>query len=194
MRTRNRRLITPATRPAASPWPPRTRTMQTMPHPPVMIPQVIAASGGTSWRVPARAATRTGHVPAIRGVFSTPWPAPGGYPGVMVTRTWPEPVERVAAFLKTAGVEARIEEFPGGTPTARDAAEACGCELSQIVKSLLFECGDRRVLVLVPGDRRADRKKVAVAAGTPKARIADAEEVERATGYVPGAVAPFPLS
>lgn len=111
----------------------------------------------------------------------------------MVTRTWPEPVERVASFLRTAGVEARIEEFPGGTPTARDAAEACGCELSQIVKSLLFECGERRVLVLVPGDRRADRKKVAAAAGAPKARIADAEEVERATGYVPGAVAPFPL-
>jgi Cys-tRNA(Pro) deacylase len=111
----------------------------------------------------------------------------------MATRTWPEPVERVAAFLRAAGVEARIEEFPGGTPTARDAAEACGCELPQIVKSLLFTCDGRDVLVLVPGDRRADRAKIAAAAGAAKAKIADAAEVERATGYAPGAVAPVAL-
>jgi Cys-tRNA(Pro) deacylase len=111
----------------------------------------------------------------------------------MATRIWPEPVERVAAFLRQAGVEARIEEFPGGTPTARDAADAVGCELPQIVKSLLFDCDGRFVLVMVPGDRRADRKKVAAAAGSVKARIAESAEVERATGFVPGAVAPFPL-
>ena len=111
----------------------------------------------------------------------------------MVERAWPEPVERVAAFLRSSGVDGRVEEFPGGTPTATDAAEACGCELAQIVKSLLFLCDGRPVLVLVPGDRRADGKKVAAEAGAQKAKITAAAEVERATGFEPGGVAPFPL-
>jgi len=49
------------------------------------------------------------------------------------------------------------------------------------------------VLVLVPGDRRADSEKVARAAGSPFARIAGTEEVRDATGFEAGAVAPFPL-
>ena len=106
---------------------------------------------------------------------------------------WPEPVERVAAFLRDAGAEARLEEFPEGTPTARAAARAVGCAEQDIVKSLVFLCDGEPVVVLVPGDRRADPAKVAKAAGARKARIAGPEDVERATGFAPGAVAPFPL-
>jgi prolyl-tRNA editing enzyme YbaK/EbsC (Cys-tRNA(Pro) deacylase) len=108
-------------------------------------------------------------------------------------RTWPEPVERVAAFIREAGVEARLEEFEAGTPTAVDAARAAGCDLAQIVKSLVFVCGDRFVLALVPGDQRADARKIADAAAAPSARTAAAAEVEEATGFAPGAVAPFPV-
>jgi prolyl-tRNA editing enzyme YbaK/EbsC (Cys-tRNA(Pro) deacylase) len=107
--------------------------------------------------------------------------------------TWPEPVERVTAYLREAGAEVRVEEFAEGTPTAKDAARAVGCELGQIVKSLVFDCGGRPVVVLVPGDRRADSDKIASAAGSPFARIAGTEEVQDATGFEPGAVAPFPL-
>jgi prolyl-tRNA editing enzyme YbaK/EbsC (Cys-tRNA(Pro) deacylase) len=106
---------------------------------------------------------------------------------------WPEAVERVAGYIREAGAEARIEEFRAGTPTAEDAARAVGCKLSQIVKSLVFDCDGRFVLVLVPGDRRADRAKVASAAGCTRARVAGAAQVEAATGFAPGAVAPFPL-
>jgi prolyl-tRNA editing enzyme YbaK/EbsC (Cys-tRNA(Pro) deacylase) len=106
---------------------------------------------------------------------------------------WPEPVERVAGFLRSAGAEAHIEEFSEGTPTAQAAAEAVGCELRHIVKSLVFTCGDRTVLVMVPGDRRADAAKVAAAGGCEKARVAGPELVLDATGFEPGAVAPFPL-
>ena len=106
---------------------------------------------------------------------------------------WPEPVERVAGFLRAAGVEARIEEFPAGTPTAQAAADAVGCELRQIVKSLVFTCGERILLVMVPGDRRADSAKVSSAGGCAKARVAGPELVVEATGFEPGAVAPFPL-
>lgn len=110
-----------------------------------------------------------------------------------VSASWPEPVERVAAFLKDAGVEARLEEFESGAATAEDAARAAGCSLAQIVKSLVLVCDEKPVLALVPGDRRADLDKIARAAEAVEARIAKAREVEEATGFAPGGVAPFPL-
>jgi len=106
---------------------------------------------------------------------------------------WPEPVERVAAVLRERATDARLEEFPEGTLTAADAARAVGCEPSQIVKSLVFLCDGLPVLALVPGDRRADAAKVAHAAGARQARVARPEEVVAATGFEPGAVAPFPV-
>ena len=106
---------------------------------------------------------------------------------------WPEPVERVTAYLREAGAEVRVEEFRDGTPTAQAAARAVGCDLGQIVKSLVFDCDGRPVLALVPGDRRADSEKIARAAGCASARIAGPEEVRDATDFEPGAVAPFPL-
>jgi Cys-tRNA(Pro) deacylase len=117
----------------------------------------------------------------------------GGYAFAVVAQSWPDEVERVSAFLRESGAESRIEEFSAGTPTAEDAAKAVGCDLAQIVKSLVFDCDGRSILVLVPGDRRADKRKVSEAAGCAKARIAGAEQVQSATGYEPGAVAPFPL-
>ncbi len=106
---------------------------------------------------------------------------------------WPESVERVGRVLEAARTESRIEEFPGGTPTAEAAAEAIGCEPAQIVKSLVFDCDGRFVLALVPGDRRADAAQVAALADARGARIATADQVVAATGFEPGAVAPFPL-
>jgi Cys-tRNA(Pro) deacylase len=106
---------------------------------------------------------------------------------------WPEPVERVSSFLRQMGVEARVEEFSEGTPTAADAARAVGCKLGQIVKSLVFDCSGRWVVALIPGDRRADAAKIARAAGATRAKIASPAQVEKATGFVAGAVAPFPL-
>ncbi|HEY8029250.1 MAG TPA: YbaK/EbsC family protein [Gaiellaceae bacterium] len=106
--------------------------------------------------------------------------------------SWPEPVERVAAVLRAAAVDARIEEFPEGTPTAGEAARAIGCTRAEIVKSLVFVCDGRPVLALVPGDKRADAQRLSAAAGAGYARVAKPEEVVSATGFEPGAVAPFP--
>jgi Cys-tRNA(Pro) deacylase len=105
---------------------------------------------------------------------------------------WPESVERVASVLRERGVHARLEEFEHGTGSARDAARAAGCELEQIVKSLVFVCDGAAVLALLPGNRRADAKKVAAAAGAFDVRVAKPDEVVAATGFSPGAVAPFP--
>ena len=107
--------------------------------------------------------------------------------------SWPEPVERVSRYLREGGAEARIEEFPQGTPTAEAAARAIGCELAQIVKSLVFDLGGRFAVALVPGDRRADPARVALAVGAQRARVASPEQVLEATGFAAGAVAPFPL-
>jgi len=105
---------------------------------------------------------------------------------------WPEPVERVTAYLLRSGAEVRVEEFPEGTRTAQDAADAVGCKLGQIVKSLLFEAGGRTVLAMIPGDKRADTAKIARAAGAQEAHVASANRVRELTGVDPGAVSPVP--
>lgn len=110
-----------------------------------------------------------------------------------MAEAWPEPVERVSTFIRESAAEARIQEFPDGTHTAQDAADAVGCELAQIVKSLVFVCDERPVVALVPGDRRGDPAKVAQAANAASARVAKPDEVTAATGFEPGAVPPFPL-
>lgn len=106
--------------------------------------------------------------------------------------SWPDPVERVAVFLRSAGAEARLEEFESATPSAQAAADAIGCALEQIVKSLVFVCGTAPVLALLPGDRRADPSKIALAAESSDARVARPAEVIAATGFAPGGVSPVP--
>ena len=110
-----------------------------------------------------------------------------------MTRTWPEPVERVAAVLRAYGIDARLEELGKPTPTAAAAAEAVGCDATQIVKSVVFVCDGVPVLALVPGDRRGDAGKIAAAVGAQRARVAQPDEVIAVTGFEPGGVAPFPL-
>ena len=110
----------------------------------------------------------------------------------MIEKAWPEPVERVAAVLREAAVDCRIEEFPDGTKSARDAAAAIGCELAQIVKTLVVVADGTFLLVLIPGDERLDEQAVARAVPAREVRIATAAEVVQATGFDPGGVAPFP--
>jgi prolyl-tRNA editing enzyme YbaK/EbsC (Cys-tRNA(Pro) deacylase) len=105
---------------------------------------------------------------------------------------WPDSVERVAAFLRGAGAESRLEELDSPTPTAQAAAEAVGCDLEQIVKSLVFVCDSRPVLALLPGTHRADAGKIGDAVGAAETRVAKASEVVATTGFEPGGVAPFP--
>lgn len=107
--------------------------------------------------------------------------------------TWPSGVERVASFLRAAGGEGRIEELAAEARTAEQAADAVGCTLGQVVKSLVFVCDTGSVVALVPGDRRADPTKLARLVEARGAAAARPEEVLELTGFRPGAVAPFPL-
>jgi Cys-tRNA(Pro) deacylase len=106
---------------------------------------------------------------------------------------WPEAVRRVAGVLREGRVEARVEEFSEGTPTAADAARAAGAPVGQIVKTLVFSCDGRAVVVMVPGDTRADTAKIAAEVGGERVKSVRPEAVEQITGFPAGGVAPFPL-
>lgn len=101
--------------------------------------------------------------------------------------------ERVRTYLTEHLLDDQIIEFETPTKTAQQAADAAGCELGQIVKSLLFVVGDQPVLVLVAGDRRGDADAIAKMMGGTEAHFADAETVRAATGYAIGGVSPFAL-
>jgi Cys-tRNA(Pro) deacylase len=100
-------------------------------------------------------------------------------------------VDRVRAHAKQNGIELEIRRFPEGTHTAQDAARAIGCEVAQIVKSLVFLAAGDPVVVLVAGSDRVDESKLAVVLGAHAVRRATANEARDATGFVVGGVAPF---
>jgi prolyl-tRNA editing enzyme YbaK/EbsC (Cys-tRNA(Pro) deacylase) len=85
--------------------------------------------------------------------------------------------------------------YPDGTRTADDAARAIGCDVAQIVKSLVFDLVDgddvQPVMALVSGANRLDEAKLVAAAGADGTRRADADRVRAVTGFPIGGVAPF---
>ena len=84
-----------------------------------------------------------------------------------------------------------VHVFPEGTKTAQDAAHAVGCDVSAIVKSLVFKVDGDPVLALVPGDLRLDPGKLATVAGGDKVERASLDEVRSATGFAAGGTPPF---
>jgi len=98
---------------------------------------------------------------------------------------------RFAEALRGLGLDVEIRRFPDATRTAVEAAEAVGCELSQIVKSLVFEADGAPVVVLVDGASRVDVELVRRALDTGEVRRASAALVRETTGYAIGGVPPF---
>ena len=88
------------------------------------------------------------------------------------------------------GSEYQIVEFEHSTRSAADAAEAIGCKVNQIAKSLIFRQSDERpVLIIVCGDKRVDEQKAAAVVGNVLYR-ADAKYVKLNSGFSIGGVAP----
>ena len=100
-------------------------------------------------------------------------------------------VARVLDAARQAGLEIEVQRFPEGTRTADDAARAVGCEVGQIVKSLVFVADSSPVLALVSGANRVDPAALATAVGAERARRADGDEARAATGFAIGGVPPF---
>ncbi|MHB1486609.1 MAG: YbaK/EbsC family protein [Acidimicrobiales bacterium] len=100
-------------------------------------------------------------------------------------------VEAVTMALTQAGLDSTVRHMESSTHTAQDAAQALGCELGAIVKSLVFMADDEAVLVLASGDHRVDADFVAEKMGWGQMRSARPEEVLLATGQPIGGVAPL---
>jgi Cys-tRNA(Pro) deacylase len=101
-----------------------------------------------------------------------------------------EGVERFRAAAAASELRPEIRIFDA-TATAAEAAAAVGCDVAQIVKSLVFVADGAPILVLVSGAQTADRRRLATVLGVAKVRPADRETAEAASGYRVGGVAPL---
>jgi prolyl-tRNA editing enzyme YbaK/EbsC (Cys-tRNA(Pro) deacylase) len=103
-------------------------------------------------------------------------------------------VSGIDRFLEAAtvlGHEVEVRRFPQGTKTAPDAARAIGCDVAQIVKSLVFVADEAPVLVLTSGANRVDVGRLAAVVGASEVRRASPDEVRTATGFAIGGTPPF---
>ena len=99
-------------------------------------------------------------------------------------------IDRFIGEAEASGLDVEVQRYPDGTRTAADAAAAVGCEIDQIVKSLVFMADVRPILILCSGARRVDEEKLAEYIGT-EIRIAGASEFRAATGYAIGGTPPL---
>lgn len=104
---------------------------------------------------------------------------------------WHKNVQRVVEAGERLGIRVEPHHQPDGAKTAADAAAAIGCDVGQIVKSLIFGVDGEIVLAYVSGSNQLDEKKLAAAAGGAKCGRVDADAVRAATGYPIGGVPPF---
>jgi len=89
---------------------------------------------------------------------------------------------KVQERLTRRGLAVEVHVLPGSTRTAADAAASCGCDVGQIVKSLVFRIDGVPTMVLCAGDRR-----VTAIDGQP----ASADEAREATGFAIGGIPPL---
>jgi prolyl-tRNA editing enzyme YbaK/EbsC (Cys-tRNA(Pro) deacylase) len=99
--------------------------------------------------------------------------------------------QKVQDALTRLGFSMQVVELPASTRTAVEAAQAVGCDVGQIVKSLIFKGRDsgRPLLLLVSGSNRVDMEKATAAIGEVLDK-ADADFVRQHTGFAIGGVPP----
>ena len=107
-------------------------------------------------------------------------------------RTMSKSLKRVKRALADAGLQIEVLEMPSETRTAQQAAEAAGCHLDQIAKSIIFwgSNSGRVILFITAGGNRVDPEKAEMIAGEPLGK-ADAAIVRGQTGFAIGGVAPI---
>lgn len=100
-------------------------------------------------------------------------------------------VQRVRDALREKGARHDVRALAETARTAQDAANALGCEVGAIVKSLVFAVGGKPVMALVAGDRMGDTEALPGVLGLDgRCKRADADMVREATGFTIGGVAP----
>lgn len=98
---------------------------------------------------------------------------------------------RVQETLQELGFRYQVVELPRTTRTSAEAAEAIGCQVAQIAKSLVFrgKHSHKPILVIASGSNRVDEVRLAELVGEPVERP-EAEFVRQQTGFVIGGVPP----
>ena len=99
--------------------------------------------------------------------------------------------ERVQQALDDYGLDSQVVRLPNSTRTAPEAAQAVGCEVGAIAKSLLFMADGKPVLVVCAGDRRVNTATLASLLGASNVKMASADDVRVITGYAIGGVPPL---
>ena len=99
--------------------------------------------------------------------------------------------QKIQDKLNSLGFDYTVIEHAESTRTAQEAADRAGCELGQIVKSLIFKGKEsgKPILVLTSGANRVDEKRISEYAGEAIGR-ADADFVRAVTGFAIGGVPP----
>jgi prolyl-tRNA editing enzyme YbaK/EbsC (Cys-tRNA(Pro) deacylase) len=105
----------------------------------------------------------------------------------------PRAEEFVATAADRYGFEVTVREFPEGTKTAADAADAVDCEVAQIASSLVFEVDGDLVVVVTSGSNRVSESRLASHLGVAADAVsmADPGEIRDALGWSIGGVPPF---
>jgi prolyl-tRNA editing enzyme YbaK/EbsC (Cys-tRNA(Pro) deacylase) len=103
----------------------------------------------------------------------------------------PGAIERFFRAAEALGLTLEVRECAQGTRTAGDAARAIGCEVGQIVKSLVFVAGHEPFLALTSGSNRVDTARLGELMGGLPIRRASPDEAREATGYAIGGTPPF---
>ncbi len=99
---------------------------------------------------------------------------------------------KVQKALNDKGFTMEVIELPTSTRTAVEAAQAVGCDVAQIVKSLIFKAkrSEKPILVIASGANRVNEKIIEDLIGEPLGK-ADADFVRQQTGFVIGGVPPL---
>ncbi len=101
-------------------------------------------------------------------------------------------IQKVVDALHVLGFDYKVIEYEDSTRTSAEAAARVGCQVGQIVKSLVFQglASGKPVLVLTSGANRVDENRLSQTVGEPIGR-ADADFVRGATGFAIGGVPPI---
>ena len=99
--------------------------------------------------------------------------------------------QRVQALLQERGFICQVVELSESTRTAKEAAQAIGCTVPQIVKSLVFMTSSthRPILVVASGSNRVNEQKLGELVGETIEK-ASADFVRQRTGFAVGGVPP----
>ena len=108
----------------------------------------------------------------------------------MTTQLSPS-VQKVQEALRALGFSIQVVELESTTRTSADAAQAVGCKVEQIAKSLVFEGkqSQKPILVIASGSNRVNEKRIGELISEPL-RKADADFVRQHTGFAIGGVPP----